>query len=180
MSASAILVVTALVVLFVFALALLAGSLALLAGARDGPRAHGGPAKALGLLDRQWPIERLVYRHHRPFGAVVLTASVFCLWQLTRPEQAAVLSGQSPASILLWVLLLAQCGNLAIGLIVFFRPSLLRPLERASNRWHELRVPAKGGPMSPCITAVLLALVALAVLLGSTALLLQRITPLFG
>lgn len=181
MSTSAILISTVLVVLFVLALALLTGSLALLAGGHRGAlEQHGGLAGALRLLDRQWPIEHLVYRYHRAFGVVVLAAGVFCLWQLTRPELSALLGSRSSASILLWVLLLGQGINLLAGPILFFRPSLLKPVETVSNRWHELDVSGKAQQTRPRITALLLALVGLAVLLGTATLLLQQLTPIFG
>ena len=87
MSASAILISTVLVVLLVMAIALLTGSIALLTGrGRPADGSSAGPLEALRLLDRQWQIERLVYRYHRLFGLLVVTTSVFCLWQIGRTE----------------------------------------------------------------------------------------------
>ncbi|MEE4303608.1 MAG: hypothetical protein V2J19_05595 [Wenzhouxiangella sp.] len=180
MSTSVILVSTVLVVLLVLAIALLTGSLALLAGVEGGHERRGGLTAALRLLDRQWQIERLVYRHHRIFGLLVIAAGSFCLWRLTRTELTAVLDGRSSASILLWVLLAGQAFNLLVGLVVFFRPSLLKPLETISNRWHEWDVSGECRPSKVRLTAILLALVGLAVLFASATLLLQQMAPVLG
>ncbi len=180
MSASAILVSTVLVILFVLAIALLTGALALLAGVEDPNERRGGLTAALRLLDRQWRIERLVYRHHRIFGLLMIAAGSFCLWQLTRAELSAVLDGGSSASILLWALLLGQAFTLLVGMVVFFRPSLLKPLETISNRWHDLDVSGEDHASKGRWAAILLALVGLVALLASTTLLMQQIAPVFG
>ncbi|WP_376690395.1 hypothetical protein [Wenzhouxiangella sp. EGI_FJ10409] len=180
MSATAILVSTVLIVLLVVAIALLTASIALLTG-RPG-RANtssGGLLEALQLLDRQWRIERLVYRHHRIFGLLVLLASAFCLWQIGRSELAGYLHTGSAASAMVWLVLIAQACNLLIGLTLLLRPSLLKPIEAVGNRWHRLESSA-GRPKALRATAVLLALVGLAVLLASATLLLQQIDGLVG
>ncbi len=175
MSASAILISTVLVVLLVVAVALLAGSAALLTGrGRPADGTGAGLLEALRLLDRQWQIERLVYRRHRLFGLLVATTSVFCLWQLGRSGLSAILASHYPASILAWALLLGQAFNLLVGLVILVRPSLLKPLEALSNRWHPIEA-RTGRPGAARITAALLALVGLAILLAAGALLLQQI-----
>lgn len=179
MSASAILISTVLAVLVILAVALLTGSLALLAGIQDGQEKQGGLTTALRLLDRQWQIERLVYRHHRLVGALVLAAGTFCLWRMTRTELAALLAGGSTASILLWLLLVGQGFNLLVGLVIFLRPSLLKPLETLSNRWHSLEATGSNRSAAPRLTALTLALVGLIVLVGTTTLLLKQIAPFF-
>lgn len=181
MSATVILVSTVLLVLCVLAIALLTGSLALLSGGHRETNAHrGGLLEALRLLDRQWRIERLVYKHHRIFGLIVLAAGAFCIWQMTRAELIVFFNGGSPLSSLTWMLLLAQGFNLLIGLVILFRPSLLKPVEAFSNRWHSLDASGMGRPGALRLKAVLLALVGLAVLLGSATLLFQQITGIFG
>lgn len=181
MSASAILVATALAVLLVTALALLTGSLTLLAGLRTKREAAGpgGLMEALHLLDSQWAVERLVYRHHRIFGLLVVVAGTFCVWQLTRTELSALENGSSATSIVLWTLLVGQGFNLLVGLVILLRPSLLKPVEALSNRWHRLES-ASGEPPSRRLTAVLLIVVSLVILFGSATLLLQQISPLTG
>lgn len=181
MSASAIVVSTVLAVLLVLAIALLTGSLALLAsGPGRAQGRQGGMAEALRLLDRQWRIERLIYRHHRLFGAVVLAAGAFCAWQLTHEEIATLLSGSSPASVLVWALLLGQGFNLLVGLVMLLRPSLLKPLEAVGNRWYRLEASGAGSPRAVRTTALLLALIGLIVLLGSATLLAQQISTTYG
>jgi hypothetical protein len=176
MSTSAILISTVLLVLAVLAVALLAGALALLAGRQDPARQRrGGLAESLTALDRQWHIERLIYRHHRSFGLLVVTAAGFCLWQLTRSSAAEILAAPGTTSILLWFLVASQILNLLIGLVLLLRPSLLKPMEAVGNRWHRLDINRERHPQSIRITAALLALVGLTVLVGSAALLLQQL-----
>ncbi|NBB91647.1 MAG: hypothetical protein GVY32_00580 [Gammaproteobacteria bacterium] len=179
MSAASILVCTALAVLFVLAAALLAGSLAILAGLGETAGNRGGSAKILPLLDRQWRLERLAYRHHRLFGGLVVLAGTFFLWQATRTELAELLGDHSTASVLLWCLLVGQGFNILVGLVVFFRPSLLKPLESVSNRWHDLDL-ARQHRLAPRTVAALLALVGLILLLGSTTLMARLIVPFLG
>jgi len=176
MTASSILISTVLLVLAVLAVALLAGSLALLAGRQDPAELRrGGVAEALRTLDRQWHIERLIYRHHRWFGVLVLAAAGFCLWQLLRSSAAGLLAAPGTASILLWVLVTGQLVNVLIGLVLLIRPSLLKPVEAIGNRWHRLDIDRGRHPRSIRITAALLAVIGLIVLIGSAALLLQQI-----
>lgn len=181
MSATAILIATVLAVLCVFAIALLAGALALFSGAEgEADSRRSGLLEAMRLLDRQWRIERLIYRHHRLFAVVVLTAVAFSVWQMTRAELTGLLVGDSPASVFVWALLLAQAFNFVVGLTLLLRPSLLKPVEALSNRWHHL-APLRGSrPGTLRLRAALLALVGLAVLLGSATLLLLQIRTVFG
>lgn len=179
MSTSTILILTILAVMLVLAVALLAGSLALLAGGvRQDDRDGGGLIAALRMLDRQWRIERLVYRHHRIFGTVVLLAGVFCIWQFTRSELAELLAAPSALSVLVWILLLGQGFNLLVGVFILLRPSVLKPLESLSNRWHGMDVETGQGPRRTRLAAVVLSLVGLLILLISATLLFQQITTL--
>lgn len=179
MSAPAILICTALAVLFVLAIALLGGSLAVLAGLGEAERNRDGSARILALLDHQWRLERLAYRHHRLFGGLVVAVGAFFLWQATRTELAGLLGDRSTASVLLWCLLAGQGFNILVGLVVFFRPSLLKPLESVSNRWHDLDL-ARHRRLSPRTVAALLALVGLMLLLGSAALMAHLVLPFLG
>lgn len=177
MSASAILILTVLLVLLVLAVALLTGSLALLArnpGQADEP--WGGIIGALRVLDRQWQIERLIYRHHRLFGAIVLLAGAFFFWQLARFERPALFNEHSTTMVLAWVLLVGQTFNLIIGLVILLRPSLLKPVEAVSNRWHRLEASGSRHPRTIRWTALILALVGLVILLATATLIYQQIT----
>ena len=181
MSATTILILTVLVLVLVLAVALLAGSLALLLGRpREDELRGGGLIAALRVLDRQWQVERLIYRHHRLFGVIVLLTGTFCLWQLGRADLIALLDGSSTASALLWILLLGQGFNLVVGLVILLRPSLLKPVESLSNRWHGSD--PNGGTRGEDVrsTAVVLSVVGLLVVLVTATLIIHQISDLLG
>ena len=88
--------------------------------------------------EKRTHIERFVYRHHRFFGAFVLIgagvylvaiAATGLLW----PAQASGVLG-----LLLPMLTLVHLALLPFGAVMLLRPSLLKRLEAASNRWIEL------------------------------------------
>lgn len=100
-------------------------------------------------LERPRSLERVAYRHHRLLGALLCLGSGYVLatWAMDY-ETAAVLNlaGRHwTARGLDWlfvagealVVLLHACV-LAVGLVVFLRPSLLKGVERVVNRWHRL------------------------------------------
>lgn len=174
MTPPGILMLTLLVVVLVLALALLAGSLALLVNAGDPENAHhSGVRQALSELDRQWRIERWAYRHHRAFGLLIIVAGLVCIWQLVRLDLSAA---ADPRILLAWLLLGGQALNLAIGILIFTRPSLLKPLEALGNRWHEFDVPRR---LPPRLKATLLCLVA-AMVAATSGLLLIRALGYLG
>lgn len=91
-------------------------------------------------------VERLLYRHHRPFGALLIAGSVYTLYaQAFRFEMAAAapfLAQRLPEPLIAPMLhgaaLFLFFGNLfafAVGVVVFLRPSLLKGLEGWANRW---------------------------------------------
>lgn len=180
MNASAILISTVLTALAVMAIALLTGSLALLTSRQDpATPTRGGVAESLRTLDRQWHIERLVYRHHRLFGLLVMAAAVFFLWQLFRADPAWTAKGSGITPVLIWTLVCAQAINLLIGAVIMLRPSLIKPLESIGNRWHRLELSGQRSPESIRVTATLLALVGLTVLVGSAMLLMHQLAVFF-
>jgi hypothetical protein len=103
------------------------------------------------LLDsRRW-IERFVYRHHKVFGAAVLAATMAFLFVTLRE-----LYSHSP--VIHWMSeLLGNAGSrvavvtigalaafiLVIGLFLLLRPSALKGLESAANRWIALAPSAR-------------------------------------
>lgn len=100
-------------------------------------------------LSAPYLIDRLVYRHHRIFGAILVLGSVYTLYVQAfhfRPEQAVpVLAGAVPNTMAEPVALTAAVflffGNLAafaIGVLVYLRPSLLKGTEDWANRWISL------------------------------------------
>lgn len=101
------------------------------------PRAsdHGSDPPPLQWLDRQWRIERGIYRHHRLAGLLVIAAALLFFFK-TWPV-GLLAAPQMPEGWLLgwWVLAIGNLFNLLVGILLLLRPSRLRPLEAASNRW---------------------------------------------
>jgi len=82
-------------------------------------------------------LERFVYRHHRSFGAFVLIGAGVYLTLIAAkgllwPSDAAGILG-----VLLPTLTLLHLALLPFGAVMLLRPSLLKRLEAASNRWIE-------------------------------------------
>jgi hypothetical protein len=98
----------------------------------------------VALLDQRRTIERPLYRHHYGFGAAVMAgavASLAALWELRDdPLVTGVLAGILGAwgvrAVILtsWALALFALG---IGVFLLVRPSTLKGLETAANRWIE-------------------------------------------
>ena len=172
MTTSTILIITILAVLLLVSLAVVTGAIALLF-AHDRPEAGPGSdfQRLMKLLDWQWSIERGVYRHHRLFGLAIVLAALFCLWQL-RAASPHLPSGSFWPG-LLFVLAAAQLLNLVIGALVFFRPSLLKPIESVGNAWHRLDFPRRREPGTQRLRIALLALIGLLVLFGSAGLMFE-------
>jgi len=124
---------TALIVMAVTAAGWTLGNLALLFSARR--RTQARPPGWLRTAEAPRRIERLVYRHHRLFGLAVLAgASLF----LVRTAAAGLV--WPDASEPLWhavypVLAVLNLALLPFGAVMLIRPSLLKRLEQAANRW---------------------------------------------
>jgi len=102
----------------------------------------------LGKLDQPHHIERFLYRHHRVLGIMIMVGAGFVLWRWAfayeRSQFLAALGTRFMASGLDWIpaavetILVALHGAiLMVGLVVAFRPSLLKNFERTANRWHQ-------------------------------------------
>jgi hypothetical protein len=102
------------------------------------------------LLDKTISIERWFYRHHRVMGIVIMLGAIyFLVYFFWRYDKAHLLLYLSPylaiplLEILLDALLFIAklAGGLAwlAGLIICLRPSLLRGIEKKSNRWLSVR-----------------------------------------
>ena len=100
-------------------------------------------------LDRPRWTERFFYRHHRLVGSILFFGANFVLYVFlfggrTRRIYAAMPSGN-------WWLMDALKGALIggsvlaalVGIIVLARPSLLREIEKAGNRWISTEEVAK-------------------------------------
>lgn len=104
---------------------------------------------ALAPLDKPHYTERRLYRHHRLVGALVVCGASYTLLRLAGLDPQAAL-GLLPegwddrlrgllAANFYWFLFLANLAALGVGLVVYFRPSLLKPLETRANRWLSTR-----------------------------------------
>lgn len=92
-------------------------------------------------LDRPRWIERYVYRHHWTAGALLLVGALFVLYVLLFGSRLyAFAASLSSGFRVLWdstraLLLLGSVLAALVGAVIMVRPSLLRDIERASNRW---------------------------------------------
>lgn len=100
------------------------------------------------VLDQPRHLERYFYRHHRILGAAIMLGASYVLWrwafQYERDELLALLGRRWLAAGLDWVvpalevaLVGLHVAILAVGVVIFFRPSLLKGVERTANRWQE-------------------------------------------
>ena len=83
--------------------------------------------------ERQWRIERWVYRYHRAFGSLVIAVSVLFFFKTWL--HGLLFAGGPAWQAAWWLLALGMGLNLVIGLVLVTRPSRLKPLEQLSNRW---------------------------------------------
>jgi hypothetical protein len=101
-------------------------------------------------LDYTARIERFVYRHARPIGALICLASAYTLYVMAfrydrsslvglfgRRLGTALMEALVDASLV--ILALAMVFALVIGAFLMVRPSLLKGFEAASNRWLSTR-----------------------------------------
>jgi uncharacterized membrane protein len=97
--------------------------------------------KVTAQLDRPRWIERYFYRHHRLAGALLSIGAIFVLYALVFNHELRRVSAALPSvSLFLWdalvgMLLVGSVLAALIGVIVLVRPSLLREIEKSSNRW---------------------------------------------
>lgn len=99
------------------------------------------------VLDQPHSLERFFYRHHRLLGLLIVAGASYVLWRwafhFDRAELLALLGRRWVASGLDWIpaaletaLIALHGAILLVGLLVFFRPSLLKGLERTANYWQ--------------------------------------------
>lgn len=92
-------------------------------------------------LDRPRWIERFFYRHHRLVGGVLFIGAIFVLYVFlfdskTRRIYAAITPGNWWLMDALMAALLGGSVLAAlVGIIVLAKPSLLREIEKSTNRW---------------------------------------------
>jgi hypothetical protein len=106
---------------------------------------------ALGALEAPHDVKRIVYRGHRIAGLLIVAGALYALAALWSPSQAPALArmfrdvGSSELAALAFesLRLFLIVGNviaLAAGTVVFFRPSLLKPLENWADRVYRGRI----------------------------------------
>lgn len=98
-------------------------------------------------LDKPHQLERFFYRHHRVLGALVVLGAAFVLarWAFAYDRASAVtLFGRHwltrgldwlPSAVEVVVVGL-HAVILLVGLVILFRPSLLKAIEEAANHWQ--------------------------------------------
>jgi hypothetical protein len=102
---------------------------------------------AFSALDQPRHLERFFYRHHRILGVSIVLGASYVLWRWVFDyERAGVIALLSPswqAAGMDWVpvalevsLVGLHCAILVVGLLIFIRPSLLKGVETAANRWQ--------------------------------------------
>lgn len=97
-------------------------------------------------LDSATPTERPFYRHHRAFGLFLAAGAVYVIYQLIWQVNYTSLFGHTyilgSQVVAEWLarslgFIFVAFGALAfvVGVVVFFRPSLLKELEEKVNAW---------------------------------------------
>jgi hypothetical protein len=99
-------------------------------------------------LDQPRHLERFFYRHHRVVGALIVAGAAYVLlrWAFAydRSGVLALLSPRLAKGGMDWVLPALEAtlvglhvAILAVGVLIMFRPSLLKGVEKAANRWQD-------------------------------------------
>ncbi len=88
--------------------------------------------------------EPFFYRHHGWTGGLILAGALFfllsLLFRFTPEMAAAALPGVDWIWIaVIWILITGNVFAVAVALVILLRPSALKPLEAAANRWISLR-----------------------------------------
>lgn len=110
--------------------------------------------EALGRLDQPRDIKRFVYRRHRLIGLAVVAGSLYALDILTFGFEAEALArafrdlaSQSALAIAFETLrlffILGNLAALAVGVVLAFRPSLLKGIEAWADRYYGARFDSK-------------------------------------
>ena len=96
----------------------------------------------IALLDRRHSIERPIYRHHRAIGATVIAGAVASLVTLSEFSNHPWVTGLLQGILGIWgawAVILTSWAlavfTLGIGVFLLIRPSALKRIETAANRW---------------------------------------------
>lgn len=93
------------------------------------------------VLDRPRWIDRFFYRHHRLLGAGVFVGATAVLYIFLFHYKLRTISGFIPrgywwlSDAVMSMIIIGSVIAALVGLIVLIRPSLLRDLEKSTNRW---------------------------------------------
>lgn len=105
--------------------------------------------------DRPLYTERFIYRHHRLAGSLLFCGSVYVLYKLMldprRPRSPGVSDPYGLFDAAVAVLVVFAVFGSTIGAVIATKPSLLRDIETAANKWivfHESRR-EWAGPLLP-------------------------------
>ena len=95
-------------------------------------------------LDRSRSTERFLYRHHRLVGGALFVAAMFVLYiflfsyNLRRMSTATASGYWVLMDALVAILLVGTVLAGLVGIVVAARPSLLRDIEKSTNRWFAM------------------------------------------
>jgi hypothetical protein len=95
--------------------------------------------EAFRTLDEPRDVKRLLYRGHRICGLLVVAGALYALTELQWGYQEGLLAAVMLESLRLF-LVVGNFAALAAGVVVFFRPSLLKPFERWADRVYRPRM----------------------------------------
>jgi hypothetical protein len=98
-------------------------------------------------LDEPHDVKRVLYRGHRISGLLVIAGALYALPELWWPSLPNRHSTELAALVFESLRLFLIVGNLAAlaaGAVVFFRPSLLKPLESWADRVYRSRMNCEG------------------------------------
>ncbi|MGB7541313.1 MAG: hypothetical protein WBM28_04765, partial [Burkholderiales bacterium] len=92
-------------------------------------------------LDRPRWTERSFYRHHQLVGGILLVGAIFVLYiflfsyNVRKISAVMALGNWELLDALVGMLLVGSVLAALVGIIVLARPSLLRDIEKSTNRW---------------------------------------------
>lgn len=86
-------------------------------------------------------IDPFIYRHHKWMGALVVMVGSYNALTLLFTPAAQLRDAMTVIAIMTLhrVMLMGNALAIALGLLIYFRPSTLRRLEEPANRWVSLR-----------------------------------------
>ena len=101
-------------------------------------------------LNRPLDTTRWFYRYHRVAGALIMAGATYALWRWFSAYDRGAVVGILDRRLVLsgldwlipsveWIFVAFNAAILMFGLVILFRPSLLKTPERWANRWVEVQ-----------------------------------------